>query len=255
MALWHLTLASDGRLPLFPSEAERRHGLLALARVALHELVLFCIVDDHLHAVLTAALERIGHLRSALSRALGLSGSSVKQVESRSHMQWLVRYLVTQPAHHKQCDHPALWTGSCFQDLVGARVLGGLRLRIADALPRLRLEELCEMAGLGWRVPAPVDDHAVRAAGAPRLALAAAAAVCAPPGLAGHTAPENRARTLVAVLGSRAGIGVGDLAWATQLTPNGLRRHLWREIDERESRAVRMRLALEAAVEARRPRR
>jgi hypothetical protein len=175
MALWHLTLASDGRLPLFPTEAERRLGLLALVRVALHELVLFCIVDDHLHAVLLAALERIGQLRSALSRALGLAGSSVKQVESRSHMQWLVRYLVTQPAHHKLCDHPALWSGSCFQDLVGARALDGLRLRLAEALPRLRLEELCEMAGLGWRVPVPVDDQAVRAAGAPRLAAAAAA--------------------------------------------------------------------------------
>jgi len=52
MKYWHLTFSSDGRHPLFPSECLRRAALWAIARVKKCEILLFCIVDDHLHLVI-----------------------------------------------------------------------------------------------------------------------------------------------------------------------------------------------------------
>jgi|AMFO01.1.fsa_nt_gi hypothetical protein len=52
MQLVHITFASRTRHSLFPSTALQRHALHALARVVGPRLVLFYIVDDHVHVVL-----------------------------------------------------------------------------------------------------------------------------------------------------------------------------------------------------------
>jgi hypothetical protein len=72
----------------------------------------------------------------------------VREVDTRAHLEWLVRYVLTQGPHHGVAGHPALASGSCFQDLVAARRVDGLRLRIAEALPRLRRRTLYEAVGL-----------------------------------------------------------------------------------------------------------
>jgi hypothetical protein len=36
-----------------------------------------------------------------------------------------VTYLLKQPVKHGLDVHPALWTGSCFLDLIGARLIPG----------------------------------------------------------------------------------------------------------------------------------
>ena len=70
MPSWHLTVASDGRTPLFPDEARRRAAVRTLARVAGQELVLFSVVDDHVHLVVTCDRSRVGWLGRAV--VLGL---------------------------------------------------------------------------------------------------------------------------------------------------------------------------------------
>jgi hypothetical protein len=253
MSLYHLTIATDGRTLLCKNEEERRWTVRALVRIALLELVLFCVVDEHLHAVLWGSLRRIGFLRSALTRSLQahlevpLQSSHLREVKTRAHLEWLVRYVLTQPSHHGLASPPALWTGSCFQDLLGARAIDGFQLRAREALPRLSLPAVCEMVGLK-RLPAPLGDPALREAGAKRLQEAASAALCIGPGLAGRSSLECHARDAITVLGEGAGIATNDLAWVTGVTANGIRRHRGATVDDALLRAVRVRLALEQAV-------
>lgn len=109
--------------------------------------MLFCIVDDHLHVVLLCEAQQAGVLSRELLLALrpltgpNLAPAFVRPVEGRGHLEWLVRYVLEQPTKHGLPGHPALWPGSCFPDLVGARRLPGLslRLRLSEALPRFRL--------------------------------------------------------------------------------------------------------------------
>lgn len=253
MSLYHLTIATDGRTLLCKNEEERRWTVRALTRIALLELVLFCVVDEHLHAVQWGALRRIGFLRSALTRSIQahlevpLQGSYLREVRTRSHLEWLVRYVMTQPTHHGLSSPAALWTGSCFQDLLGARAIGGFQLRAQEALPRLSLPAVCDMVGLK-RVPAPLTDTALRELGAKRLHEAASAALCVGPSLSGRSSLECRARDAITVLGDGAGIATTDLVWVTGLTANGVRRHRSAIVEDAVLRAVRMRLALEQAV-------
>jgi REP element-mobilizing transposase RayT len=253
MSLYHLTLATDGRNPLCKNEEERRFTVRVVARIARLELVLFCVVDEHLHAVVWGVLQRIGQLRSALTRCLQarlqvpLQRSDLREVKTRAHLEWLVRYLVTQPNHHGLAVPPALWTGSCFQDLVGARAIDGLELRTREALPRITLANVCGMVGLK-RVPEPAPNETIRAAGATKLLEAATAAFCAGPTLAGRSALESRVRDTVTVLGTEAGISTADLAWVLKCTPGAVRRHRSASVDTAAVRAVRVRLALEREV-------
>lgn len=114
---WHLTFASNLRDPLFPDEALRRRAVRVLARVAGDRTVVFCVVDDHVHHVALSEEPRVGVLAGALHRALspiagpGLESARVRAVEGRSHMRWLVHYVLDQPRKHGLDVHPALWSG------------------------------------------------------------------------------------------------------------------------------------------------
>jgi len=253
MSLHHLTLATDGRNPLCRNEEQRRVAVRTLARIALLELVLFCIVDEHLHAVLWGTLRRLGQLRSALTRALRsrldvpIQGSDLRDVKSRAHLEWLVKYVVSQTEHHGLAVPTAPWTGSCFQDLVGARVIDGLVRRTQEAPPRPSVASVCGRVGRST-TPTPVGDAVIRELGAARLLDAASAALCASPTLTGRSALETRVRDTVAVMGAGAGISTLDLAWVLRITPSATRRHLAASVDKRTQRAVRVRLALERQV-------
>jgi REP element-mobilizing transposase RayT len=140
MNIWHLTYASDGRNPLFPDEVACRKAVRVLGRVAGTSTVLFSIVDDHLHLVLWCDRQRRGRLARALVQALRqvapvpVESARVRAVENRSHMKWLVDYVLSQTIHHGIPSHPALWSGSCFPDLIGARQVPGLDLQLRRAL-------------------------------------------------------------------------------------------------------------------------
>jgi len=255
MPIWHLTYATDGRHPIAADEEERRAAVRALGRCAGAETVLFCVVDDHLHLVLHASKQRAGRLAQALLvslRALStqrVDPAHIRPVETRSHLRSLVPYLLTQVEHHGLDEHPALYTGSCFPDLIGARLVEGLDVptRLREALPRFRLRAAYESVGLPPATLRPLSDTLVRAAGAARIVAASSAAFAAPELLSGRAAVIARARRCAAQLGHEVGLAAKEIAWALSVTPRAVRRLRAPALPATDLRAARIRLALEAA--------
>jgi hypothetical protein len=260
MALWHVSFAADDRMPLFPSERLRRSALLTLAKIAKTVLVLFSIVDEHLHLVSDGDTSSTRRLRQALHQALGaiagpaLADSWCKPVKDRKHLLSLVRYHLVQVVKHSvQGVHPALWSGSCFQDLIGARLIPGLELRAAEKLPRHQITALaCKEVGLPGFVARPVSVATLRELGITKIKAAAAAAVAADPALTGRTRPEILARSAAAQLGRLAGISRSEIRWALEVTKQGLSAMLKERLaTKKHLEATGIRLALEAEVERR----
>ena len=255
METYHLTWASDGRRPMFPDEALRRRVLLTLTRVAGRELVLFYLADEHLHAVLAADRARAGRLAQAVFLALNpllpvpLEPARIRPVEGRSHLEWLVRYVLTQGEHHGLAHHPALWSGSCFQDLVGARYLEGLSFQLARHLPRFRLRDALSIVGLPRSPIVPASDEAIFAAGVVRLAAAGTSAASVGPVLRGSSSTVVRVRIAAVHVGRAAGFSTADLAHVLGVTPRSVRYHRRADACRPLMRAIRIRLALEDAVE------
>ncbi len=255
MHTWHLTFATDGRNPLFPEEAVYRTAVRALGRVAGTSAVLFNIVDEHIHLLLWCDRPRSGRLAQALLRAMRPLASAVvepariRPVESRAHMKSLVDYVLSQTIHHKIPVHPALWTGSCFPDLIGARILRGLELQLRQALPRFRMRDVYQAVGLTNGPLAPCPLEAVRSAGISRLVAATSAALAVGPILTGNSAPVVQARRVTAQLAHQSEIAIAEVAWALDLAPRSAYRLLQRPVDPATSKAVRIRLALENAVQ------
>jgi hypothetical protein len=247
-----LTFASPTRLALFPEERRRREALHAIGRVAGGSVVLFAIVDDHLHLVLLCEPDAVGRLARALLLALrplaavDVLPAHVSEVRGRAHLEWLVRYLLAQPAHHGVPVHPALTTGSCFPDLVGARRVPGLTLQLGAALPRYQLRDAYAIVGLPTEriVPAPLDR--VRAAGARALVEAAASAACAGP-LLGRDEASVQARRAAVHLAAEAGVPFDELAHVLAVTRDAARKIALRAAPLPLVEATRVRLALEAA--------
>ena len=251
MPLWHLTWSARGRLALFPSEPARRAALRTIARVAGPQVLLFGLADDHVHLVATQA----GPLARAVLLALRplsdstLDPAHVRPVEDRAHLAWLVTYLLGQPEKHGLPTHPALWTGSCFPDLVGARRLfPGLAGRLAEQLPRFRLREAFAHLGLSVEPLMPADDTAVRIAGATRIVAAAGSALAAGPDLSGKAAERVLARRAATIVAAQAGLATAELAWALGQPPRSVRRLAEDAVEPALLSAVRLRISLEDRV-------
>jgi len=251
---WHITVSTDGRMPLFADEAARRAAVRAVHRVFEGRLVLFCFADEHAHVVVLVTPGRIGRTRTSLVQvprplvAGPLAPPHARPIESRRHLSRLVPYILGQMEHHRLPAQPALWSGSCFQDLVEARCIGGARLRLWDLLPRERPEALLSHVGLPAGALGPAPDEVVRAAGATRLSQAAAAAVAAPPDLPGRSEAVCVARRAAARLADEVGLARPEIAWALCVSPRALRRIATRPAAEAVCRAARVRLALEDRV-------
>ena len=230
MRPWHLTTSSTTRHAIFPDEASRREAVLTVARVCHDELVLFCVVDDHVHVVVLCDRSRCGLLSRGLKLALGaiaavpLTPVHISPVHGRNHMVEIHRYVLQQPAHHDLRCHPALWSGSCFLDLEGARYIPGLRLRLEDVLPRASIETSCSYVGLSGRSATELGADEVRAAGPRALTSAAAVACAAAPALQGRNAETARARRAACVLARWAGVPLREMSWALDIHPGSARK-------------------------------
>jgi len=259
MQIWHLGFSSDGRHPLFRSETERRSALLVLVRASGSYLVAFSIVDDHLHVVVVCSREVAGRLSRAIVLGLrpiagrSFEPSYIRPVESRAHLMRLLGYTIEQPAKHGLSVAPALWSGSSFSDIVGARAIEGLHLRVADVLPRYRRADAWAAAGLPRGGLAPLTDEGVRAAGLVSLIEAASFATCASPDLVDRTRHGVRARLAVTSLGRSAGFRVKNIAEALSSSPETVRRLGHRRLDERTAHATRLRMALTETFRSPRP--
>ncbi len=242
---WHLTLAAEGRLPLFP---DRAHTLAAVESVlrSATPVLLFCAADDHLH-LLTEG-ERPWHLAAELRR-YALAGRALlaphfKPVTQRRHLLNLVDYLLRQPAKHDLDTHPALWEGSSFLDLVGARRVGFDPEPLLRALPRLHHRDWLSPVGLR-ELPVPAEVVGMGLAEVAR-AVAVAAGLDGLPGP--RTAQRMRARRALAHLGDEMGTSVERTAEVLGISSRSVRR-LRYEGDERQlMEAARTWLALRAMV-------
>lgn len=127
---WHVTWSSVGRLPIVADEDGRRSLARALVQRCGASLVLFAIVDDHVHVWLYGAPAELGRLVRAVTlllrarAAVPIEPAHVEYVRRRSHAEALVGYLLTQTLHHGISGHPAVASGMCAADLLGARDLG-----------------------------------------------------------------------------------------------------------------------------------
>ncbi len=221
MELVHVTISAERRGSLFPSASLRRRALHALARVAGRRIVLFCIVDDHVHIVVLVDARGGPTMARNLLFALrplsvtDLAPPHVKPVNGRSHMEWLLRYLVTQPLHHGLSCGAAWWEGSCLWDLLGARVLPGARMRdaLTEALPRVRDEDIAAMVGIALDQLRPADLDVVRDVGASAL-VAACRRATAPADPQGRTRAAVQARAAALRIGQAAGFPTVELARA-----------------------------------------
>jgi len=250
----HVTIASVDRAVLYAEPEMLLDATRALARVAGADLLLFCVVDDHAHAVVSLARGGAGPLARRLAYALGtvftveLAPSRFRQVDGRSHLVTLVDYVLNQPRKHglAHAGHPALWLGSCFVDLVGARLLAGFDPRcLASTLPRLGRKHLYDAVGLP--VVAPLDDEELRAEGPRRVGDAAAAALglCV---LEGSSDAVVRARRAAGRLCHTLGFADAAIAFGLRC-PRRTANRLARDAppDAALDRAIRLQLALRRA--------
>jgi hypothetical protein len=254
MTTHHLTLSVAGRVALARDERERRALVRVFVRASKGRFLAFDMVDDHAHAGLVGPRPRLlaRDVRRALAAMrpdLVLEAPHLKPVEGRRYLRWLVTYFLNQPLKHGLDVHPALWTGSCFPDLVGARLLPGFSTApLRAALPRLGVRDLFKDVGLDPVPLQPVDDDALLGAGAARLAELAASVYGVGPGLVGRSGPVVKARTLAAVLGVRLGLSRVQLNPFLNATPQAIGRLASRPVDPKGERALRLRFALEERV-------
>ncbi len=256
MQLWHLSFASTNRLPLFSTEASRRMAVRALARTAPCELVIFSVVDEHLHLVSIGDAARTRRLRQALHRrlqriaAVPLAPSWSGPVRNRKQLLTLVHYHLSQVARHAvQGAHPALWSGSCFQDLVGARHLSGLKLQLSAVLPREQIvPRACDAVGLPRWALTPVAVGTLGTLGMGQIREAAAAAAAVAPGLQSGSREAALARRVAAHLGVAARISRREVRRTLGLSRQGLAAALARDAPGALVLATRLRLALQREV-------
>jgi hypothetical protein len=254
MKLWHLRLSSRKRLPLFPTEKHQRAAVLRLVRVAAPHLVLYSLVYEHGHTKIIASAPQAGRLEHALRLALGPIAEQPiepvwrEPVEGKRHARALVKYFLEQGPHHDLPVHPALWGGSAFQDLMGARVLPGLHLRLWEVLPDLRLPEIQRMVGLDSQPIIPATNEQIQGFGIARLVDAAASAAAVGPGVTGRTKSTAAVKRVIADIARQADFSNKIIAAQLQLTERGARWLRLQPGDEPLAEATRIRLALEERV-------
>ena len=257
MAIYQLRFSSNGRLHLYPKEKHIRAAVHQLALATRGKLVMFGFIHEHGHPLVIDEPNHIERLKNTLESDLGAVAAEPMEelwydrVRSRSHLLSLVRYFLDQTYHHSIPAHPATWSGSCFMDLVGARVVAGLELRLFEVLPSLTRAKLFEMVGLPPGCLRPASDSTIRALGALRLREAASAALAADPELAGNDTPSAQARRVVAHLAAVVGIPFGEVANVLRMTSTAVARIAKREVEDTYVNATRLRLSLEEVVRAR----
>jgi hypothetical protein len=255
LQIWHLTFSATGRWPLFDGESSRRAAVRLIAARVGHRLVLFCVVDDHLHVVVIGDRMAAGMMSRSLLfglRAIAscpIEPAHIRPVRNRAHMSWLVSYLLGQTRKHRLPAHPALWSGSGFADLIGARVVTGMNLRLNDVLPRLQRRDILAIVGLAdAQLPVP-DGCEINRRRARFVASAAAAAVAADPAYRDRSRPTTVARRAAARLACEARLPIWRIARNLGVSPSMIRRLRNDPLDPRVVQATRRQMALMVALE------
>lgn len=252
---WHVTLVTRGRRTAYGDGADLRRVVRRLCRAFGGHSVLFCVVDDHVHVVAKGERSRVGHRVSGFSRALAARGvplqpAHIVEVEGKRHLENLVHYLIRQPEKHGVGGHPALWSGSCFTDLLGARTLCGFDPSVVlGLLPRWRQRDVWGVLQLEPRgLP---SDSDLRQLGAYRIAEAASAAFGCTSLDARRRSEVASARQVAAWLATTAGINAQEVADALHTSRRSASALALRTPPRAARQVVLTRLALEEAVSGR----
>jgi REP element-mobilizing transposase RayT len=251
MQLWHVTWSAEGRLPFFPHDALRLAAVRALTEAGRVELLLFCIVDEHVHAVFHGERCIVARRVRAITRRLRrlavvpLDSPRIRSVNGRSHLVSLIRYLVCQPAHHGLPGHPALWSGSCLPDLVGARRLSCARLGLWAVLPRQTTSDVLAVVSLGRDKLEPASRERVAAMGAHGLVRSSAAAFGVSLPLRGQSEDVMAAKRAACVMAAAAGLPLRGVATAGGFSWRTARRLASQPVEPEVTQVVRLHIALE----------
>ncbi|MCA9523984.1 MAG: hypothetical protein KC609_23605 [Myxococcales bacterium] len=226
---YHLTTSSAGRLTLFDTETVLRRCVTALISRIRTTGLMFSLVDDHFHYVLEGTREEVGLIARAVSNSIRrlsgrkLSPTYIQPVESRRHIARLIEYLALQSERHGLLGHPALYTGSSFLDLIGARACG-FPATLFLKFPRLRRAQLYETVGLAPPL-SELSLDALRGESAERL-LALAEAIYAYGGDRGSQPDTSRrVRRLVAGVGRALEMRDEELSRILGVAPRSVRRY------------------------------
>jgi hypothetical protein len=230
------------------------------------DVVSYSLVDDHLHLIVLCVIARVALLSRAILLAVrplameDVRPAHRRPVWGRKDLMRLLKYHLEQPVKHKTGAHPALWEGSFFQDLVGARNLATVSVKLRRTIPRFKKRYAYQIVGLPVeetdaetgrktnKVITPAPDEVVFEAGACRLVRATGVSLLVGPDFTSKRPMDLLAKRVVAQLGSLAGIPTAELAYALKTTPGSVRRLRDPHVDDAWTKAVRVRLALEDAV-------
>ncbi len=168
-----LVFHTRGRFPWQADTEDLTAFVRTIGRVAGSAAVLFGFAVEHGHVVVdTPDARALGYLRSKLRRAApfaGLAADDVYEtpVTDRDHLATLASYFGRQPFHHGLPWDSALYLGSTFPDLVGARLLPGFRASaVHAALSHVDVPETM-LRSIGLRGPLlPATDVDARELGA-----------------------------------------------------------------------------------------
>jgi REP element-mobilizing transposase RayT len=247
----HITWSTEGRLPIFPDEQLRSRAVRKLAGAAQDQLAMFCIVDEHVHVVLFGEPEVLVRRVRAITRSLRglaavpLESPRVRPIEGRSHMQSVFGYVLRQPAHHGLPVHPALWSGSCLPDLVGARQVEGMRLCLREVMPRVTVGDVFTAVGLPrTRLESAGRDRLV-AVGAHEVVRVASGALGVVPPLDTQEPDVVRAKRAASVLAREAGLSLQQVADAAGISARTARRLSLEPLPENLRQVVMRRFTLE----------
>jgi len=254
MQLFHVTWATEGRLPFFPTPQLRCRAVRKLVACGQAQLAAYCIVDEHIHAVLWGEPAVVHRRARAITRGLrGLSaipmdGARIRPVEDRRHAENVFRYLLTQPQRHGLPTHAALWNGSCLPDLVGARCFPEQQLCWREVWPRYTQAHALAAVGLPSQPLAPPSIEQVARLGAHGLVELVAAGFCLTPPLSGRLPERVLARHTACGLAREAGLPLRQVAAAGGFSLRSAQRLAGQPVPPAARRTVLARLALEDRV-------
>ena len=190
----HVTCRFNADRVLAPDPATRRIYARAILRIGPdHQLLVFRVVDTHLHAELACdrasaglfALRLEQSIQGLLRPGVPFAPARIRPIEDQWHLQDTFHYVLRQEKRHGIVADP-LFDASNLPDLLGARVVGARGIPLVKALlPRVRQRDL--LAHLG---PVELEVPEVRL----DLLAEAAAAALALPDLSGRRADAVAAR-------------------------------------------------------------
>ncbi|MFZ5476214.1 MAG: hypothetical protein ACOZNI_05510 [Myxococcota bacterium] len=241
---FHLILRLGDDRVIAPSHAERLRVARQLARYAREFPILaWKLADTHLHVVLlgdaSVVDELVRRLRiwftNAVRPGVPLEVQRKKPIRSQSHLEAAIRYALGQDAHHG-VETDRYQDASSVVDTLGLRVLcPEIAPRLRQHHPRLQREVLLRPLGVDALAEAVHLDH---------LAAAAAAAF----GLPMPTLRGDGARARRAAVAAAAGHPLPAIARALAVTPQAAGRLAKQGAPPRAVRAVRLQMALRAAL-------